>query len=532
MNRDDSVEKASPTRGDERSRSRERVDEPHGRASRRLVDNPFRSPRRRQPRPVDEWLPPHGGAYVAPAEETPRTEAEPSATGNDPPGAQDDVDMGSDNGYGRMPQIWNAQAIPQPPVFKGSTKTERRAFMREYQKPFAMPVSVCMDQFSKRRIALFDFNRDHNDITDDEWVAWFKAAFEEDPQDLEVQKKRLQGAIRFDTRILDAESRVGRMLDDLMRSLEHDHQEWVLHQKGKMVVDVMSKAIRPESLKTAVLKQLQLQRNKVLKSDVFCFVNWLRTFAAGHQLYVGLDEDHRLQANAKNVDGLKGKKSGDGKGGATKENGKPAVKADVANQKEGEQKPKKGCLKCGDTGHRVAKCPKVAPGEAEALLEAQMKKWKDGIKALKSQSSRQSTEHGALVEGKVRVDNVLLDTGADVNMVSLGVINALDTAGVKADEITLEAPRFVYPYGNDAKPLAMTRRVKFNSLTLDTACGPLVLRGFQAWIDDASPLVELIVSRPVMEILGFNVDDLLVGARQEKAEWDVSAEAKVEPTGC
>ncbi|CAK4668033.1 unnamed protein product [Aphanomyces euteiches] len=156
MNRDDSVENAPPTRGDERSRSRERVEEPRGRASRRLVDNPFRSPRRRQPRPVDEWLPPYGSAYAAPAGETPITEPEPAVTGNDPPsaepepaaagndppGAQDDADMGSDGGYGRMPQIWNAPAIPQPPVFKGSTKAERRAFMREYQKPFAMPVSA------------------------------------------------------------------------------------------------------------------------------------------------------------------------------------------------------------------------------------------------------------------------------------------------------------------------------------------------------------------------------------------------------
>ncbi|RLO00494.1 hypothetical protein DYB28_014029, partial [Aphanomyces astaci] len=63
-----------------------------------------------------------------------------------------------------------------------------------------------------------------------------------------------------------AESRVGRMLDELMRSLEQDHQEWVLHQEGKMVVEVMTKSIKPESLKTAVQKQ----RNKALKSDVIC----------------------------------------------------------------------------------------------------------------------------------------------------------------------------------------------------------------------------------------------------------------------
>ncbi|ETW05444.1 hypothetical protein H310_03209 [Aphanomyces invadans] len=64
------------------------------------------------------------------------------------------------------------------------------------------------------------------------------------------------------------------MLDDLIRVLEQDHQEWVLHQEGKMVVE----------------KQLQLQRNKALKSDVFRFVNWLRQFSAGFQLYVGLEE--------------------------------------------------------------------------------------------------------------------------------------------------------------------------------------------------------------------------------------------------
>ncbi|RHY22582.1 hypothetical protein DYB36_012372 [Aphanomyces astaci] len=38
----------------------------------------------------------------------------------------------------------------------------------------------------------------------------------------------------------------------------------------------MTKSIKPESLKTALQKQLQLQRNKALKSDGFRYVNWLR----------------------------------------------------------------------------------------------------------------------------------------------------------------------------------------------------------------------------------------------------------------
>ncbi|RHY21404.1 hypothetical protein DYB36_012126, partial [Aphanomyces astaci] len=49
-------------------------------------------------------------------------------------------------------------------------------------------------------------------------------AFEEEPQDLEGLKKRLKTAIQFDTTILNAASRIGKMLDNLMRALERDDQ--------------------------------------------------------------------------------------------------------------------------------------------------------------------------------------------------------------------------------------------------------------------------------------------------------------------
>ncbi|RHZ10378.1 hypothetical protein DYB31_010970 [Aphanomyces astaci] len=143
------------------------------------------------------------------------------------------------------------------------------------------------------------------------------------------------------------------MLNELMRSMEQDHQEWVLHQEGRLVVEVMTKSIKPESLMTAVQKQLQLQRNKALKSNVFPYVNWLRTFAACHQLREGCRED------------------------AAKNNGRVDGKAEAIVPKTAEPPSKKGCLKCGDMSHRVARCPKTAPGEAETLLAAQVKLWKE-----------------------------------------------------------------------------------------------------------------------------------------------------------
>ncbi|RHY15382.1 hypothetical protein DYB32_010768 [Aphanomyces invadans] len=280
------------------------------------------------------------------------------------------------------------------------------------------------------------------------------------------------------------------MLDDLMRVLEQGHQAWVLHQEGKMVVEVMARAIRPDTLKSAVQKHLQLQRNKALKSDVFRFVNWLRQFSAGFQLYVGKD-------------GGRGDDPKEG-GGKNPPRIPLAAKPDVAGVKD-DAVPKKervACLKCGDKDHRVADCPKAAPGEAQRLLDAMVKYRQERVK----------------VEGVVRVKNILLDTGADVNVVSRCVMDALAACDVAADIVVHDKPQLVFPYGEAAAPLTMSRFATFSKLTLDTTCGPLVLRGLKNWVDDTASSIDVIISRPVMEVLGFSVDDLLVEARQQKSE--------------
>ncbi|RHZ35139.1 hypothetical protein DYB26_009526 [Aphanomyces astaci] len=130
----------------------------------------------------------------------------------------------------------------------------------------------------------------------------------------------------------------------------------------------------------------------------------------------------------------------------------------------------------------VARCPKTAPSEGETLLAAQVKRWKNGKKVLVNQPQRQKTERGVLLENIVRVDDVLLDSGSDVTVVTRGVMDALDAAGVEVGIVSHSVPHFVYPYGSDAKQVVMTRSVKFNCVTLDTTCGPLVLRGLKAWV--------------------------------------------------
>ncbi|RHY85267.1 hypothetical protein DYB35_012970, partial [Aphanomyces astaci] len=184
---------------------------------------------------------------------------------------------------------------------------------------------------------------------------------------------------------MDAESRVGRMLDALMRSLEQDHQELVLHQGGKMVVQVMAKSIRPESPKIADQKQLQLQRNKAFKSDVFRYVNWLSTFAAGHQLYVGLDDESTFP---------------DSEAGRSSTRRQASIpRREGAGKRRQEQ----------ESAERTKRSPRLAKPKC----------WKDGI------NQRQKSERGVLLENIVRVDDVLLDSGSDVTVVTRGVMDAL-----------------------------------------------------------------------------------------------------------
>ncbi|RLO01458.1 hypothetical protein DYB28_015277 [Aphanomyces astaci] len=230
--------------------------------------------------------------------------------------------------------------------------------------------------------------------------------------------------------------------------------------------------------------------------------------STGHQLYVGLDDESKASPAAKRVEVPRGGKAyvprrDSGREDTAKNNGRVGGKAEKIVPKNAEPSAKKGCLKCGDLSHRVARYPKTAPGEAETLLAAQVKRWKNGINVLVHQPQRQKTERGVLLENIVRVGDVLLDSGSDVTVVTRGVMGALDAAGVKVGTVS--------------------HTVKFNCVTLDSTCGPLVLRGLKSWVDDASTATELIVSLPVMELLGFSVEDLLVGARKKKEEWDVSS---------
>ncbi|RHY62793.1 hypothetical protein DYB34_001876 [Aphanomyces astaci] len=256
--------------------------------------------------------------------------------------------------------------------------------------------------------------------------------------------KRLYVAVQLDTKILDADNRVSRMLDNLMKTLEADGQKWVLHHEGKLVMEIITKAIKPAPLPLAVTKQLQLQRNKVLKSDLFRYVKWLRQLAIGYQLYGGMDEEKPSKPPAEEP---------------RKGNSRPRPRFSPVRE---EKRPQ--CR-----GKEVdGRLPSGAPSVGELRVDHEACK-----------------QHGvpSVDRGRSPLPKVLLDSGSDDTLVSEGLLVALERLGASLNVET--KPRLMLKrYGETTKSLHVTRQVQFKTVTLETSIGPLVLRGLRAWVEE------------------------------------------------
>ncbi|RLN79208.1 hypothetical protein DYB28_011095, partial [Aphanomyces astaci] len=119
------------------------------------------------------------------------------------------------------------------PMYKGSTKRERREFMDEYLAysrrvevlnrgmggtMFLMPLAACIDQKIVPRVCAHDFGKSFEEITENDWRDYFLSVRE--VQELDLDKVAKAMAFKMDTKLRDAESRVGRLLADFYDKVE------------------------------------------------------------------------------------------------------------------------------------------------------------------------------------------------------------------------------------------------------------------------------------------------------------------------
>ncbi|ETW09256.1 hypothetical protein H310_01655 [Aphanomyces invadans] len=163
--------------------------------ARARVERLFRSPKgRRQPVAIDEeWSSPK-----QPFVETRKVPVDPAVSKED-----DDMGQGIYKGERTFMAAYNFYI------------SQSNALTANGLRPFIMPVRACIEPATKQRIAEWDMDKDPEDVTEDEWIAWFMLAYQVDPRALDSLKKRIKAAVVFDMSITDADSHIGRMLDGM-----------------------------------------------------------------------------------------------------------------------------------------------------------------------------------------------------------------------------------------------------------------------------------------------------------------------------
>jgi hypothetical protein len=173
-------------------------------------------------------------------------------------------------------RVGTMPALPQPPRYQGDTMKERRQFILDYLAyldainvyvahggdAFALPVGACIEMFTKIRFATFEFRCEPHQITEEQWVAYFKKAQVPSHVDwnaVDVAMKRL----RMDVRLPEPESRMTKLQADLSKLLhEYNILDLAFKEEQKRLVRYLTDALAPPPLKAMVTTQLGLARNK------------------------------------------------------------------------------------------------------------------------------------------------------------------------------------------------------------------------------------------------------------------------------
>lgn len=457
-----------------------------------------------------------------------------------------------------------APALPQPPRFAGRTMQDRRDFMQKYetylaainalQTPysaaFAMPVGACIESKTKRMIARYEFNSPVNLITELQWIEYFKQARLPSLVDYAAVDNAMK-TLKMKTVWPEPESRMMNLQADMETILDKFNlTDQAFEHEQRRLVRYLSDALEPPSFKSAVVTKLTLQQNKRFKHEVVPFCAWvtqlLREFMTWEHFALSTTTAPALkQNNDRGAGGGRGTAGGRGRGGRGRGSGggrggrvDGAASTPAATDTEHPpaaapsdgRRDRNACLKCNSTEHQVRDCPSCTPEEVSQLLLRHAKQLRERrearttpirkfglVEADKTSDEDDRGSVAAAVDG-VAVKALMLDTGADASLVARGVLDALTVMG-KSMSITPVKGVTLAPVGK--KEIAVTRSVTFREVVLTTTAGPLMLRNLSCYVEEQNTSMEMIVGRPIMKLLGYSTDKLLVEARSISPEWEL-----------
>ncbi|KAE9346239.1 hypothetical protein PF008_g8382 [Phytophthora fragariae] len=399
-----------------------------------------------------------------------------------------------------------------------------------------MPLSACIEQGTMVRICGFELFKDEKDVTESEWRDYFLSARVPDHTAYKTLDREVK-SLCMDTSLLDAESRLSRLMADFYEIVDRLNMENVVQDEPKKVVGYLVDALRPPAFKAAVKDQLGRQAHKPTKSNIQTFLKWLRKELEGFMRFEAHIAVHQQSGPAtrgtqmqtpstqpkRNHPGANTARTAEKRGTAQQKPAKSRTGGSDAPPKLEKQIRK--CFKCGDQAHGVFQCPDVAsPGEAKELYEKST--GRKVVKPVLSMTSSTGHEVGPSSAIPCEVMGVTEtwitpDSAADVSVVTTKLLKALSDGGAWLNYLEIADHAAVTGIGD--QPVTVKNKVKLN-LRFSTPGGPLILRNVICWVTDQRlPLGvgELLLSKWIMQKLGYSPEKLLAVAQQVSEEWDM-----------
>ena len=429
------------------------------------------------------------------------------------------------------PRVANAPALPKHPVFSGSTTKEKREFIQKYNlyystllsyetsynRPFVMPVSACIDPWMKEHLARFEFARPLDQITETDWIDFFRESLISDRTDLSPIDAEM-AKLRLDLKHADAPSMMTDLVVKIYKKLEeHGLVAYVETADPKRIVTWMVKALEPPVFKQRIEDKLRLEINKSYKKDPVAARRWIAEdlkyfleYSTEWKTPKTKDPSQREPTPTTKRDPGRDPK---------KKKKKTKTDADAGDDEEESKTPQRfACLKCGSTEHAVRRCPKLKDGEAEKLLEELRKK-----RDTPGRSNRQIRTAEAPNSGIVRATledccdvEALLDSGADCALITRKLVDRLAKKKAFLKTHVLEEPERIGTAG--PAELVVKRKVYLESVVFHTSAGQLRWRNVECVVDEESESELLVIDRPTMEKMGYSADGLLVAAKRQMEE--------------
>ena len=446
-----------------------------------------------------------------------------------------DVEMEDVSNDGRY---INAPHLPKPPTFTGFSTKEKREFKLKYDayykqllafenaqsRPFLKPIWACIDPWVRDHIAQFEFGKEPHEVTDYDWIQYFKEAEVAENKDLRPLDAAMT-KIKLDTSLPDATSMMAGLVMKVYKTMDdYGLKTYVEKADPKRIVRYITDALEPPPFKARILDRLEQDLYEKYRKDPVAAKKWI---TEDLRSYVEYSSDLKTE---KPKPGKKQDQKKDGKGAANhpgKQDQTTAQNTPEQAKSQGEKKKKRlVCLKCGSLEHLVRQCPKLQAGEAEKLL--QENGYHSGghvnvVKNLKEDTGASSSKSTGLVkatlENCVAVE-VLLDSGADVALISGGLIKSLEENAEFLRVKKLPIPEQVGTAGKDV--LSIHRKVCLESVVFQTSAGPLVWRNVWCMVDERDKKHSLIIDRKTMEKMGYSPDALLVEAKRRLENGDVT----------